>query len=588
MRRLVETDADLDELISDVLANPIISLDTESYGGDWNHSMFALQFATATNQWYLNFHEYFDGTCRLNKGEIVKKLTPIWESKSLIVAMHNAKFDLRRLAIEEVFPKFLVHCSQMCERFVYNQYMRYSLAACAKRRGMEKDDRVAEYINEHKLWTMVDGKKWKHFDQVPFNIMFEYGCIDVEVCLAIAIDQHEKLKAHTFYWNDLALEKVAYGMEHRGFEVRKDYAIGGLIYEQEQQRIAEEILSELACEPFRNGPKWLSAIFDKHKVPYSRNPKTNNPVFDKKALGEISHPIAEQIMAYRRHEKYASTYYSHYVKHDVVHAEIKLWGTDTGRFSYAEPNLQNVPKEESLCTDIPYQVRGCFRPREDYVLVCIDYDQQEFRLLLDYAGEMELIKEINELGLDVHQVTANSVGISRTQAKTLNFALLYGMGIEKLSNALKVDEYTAKQIKSQYFARLPRVKGFIGAVISKAERTKEIKTWCGRSLHFPNKDFAYAAPNHLIQGGCGDIARFAMTAIAEQVLEGTKSALLLQVHDELVFEFHKDELDLIDPIVRIMETTYRPFNGMKLTCGVDHSFVSWGKRDIIKGKPSIT
>jgi len=177
-------------------------------------------------------------------------------------------------------------------------------------------------------------------------------------------------------------------------------------------------------------------------------------------------------------------------------------------------------------------------------------------------------------------------GISRKNAKTLNFGLLYGMGTEKLANALKLDEYEAFELKATYFGKLPRVKAFIRDVIKTAENRKYIKTWTGRKLHFPRKDFAYKAPNHLIQGGCGDIARVAMNRLQSQLF-GYESQMLVQVHDEILFEIHENEFAIVPDLVKVMEDVYSPRNGMKLTCGVEHSFTSWGKQDVIEGVPCV-
>lgn len=568
-----------------------LGLDTETFGLEFNDRLFSVQIATANEEYYFNYLDYGDGTPVLHKSTLMD-LGTLCKNSSILWYIHNAKFDLRRLALEGIRIQGPVHCSQMCERFMYNQHQSYSLDACAKRRGRAKDDAVGNYIKDNKLWEWQEkvGKKTrtkkKFFDKVPFDIMFKYGCIDVREAFDLGREQRQELKGEEYYENSLELEKVCYEMEELGIQVRREYAGQGYAYEIEQARIETEELERLSGEPYRSGPLWLRRQFDKFGVEYQVNPKTDNPIFDKKALGKIDHPIAGHIRKRRTHEKYAGTYYATYSEQEVIHAFIKTWGTDTGRFSYAEPNLQNVPKEEELHSDIPFQVRGCFRPRDGYCFVMVDFDQQEFRLLLDYAGEHDLIRRINDHGEDVHQATADMVGVSRKMAKTLNFGLLYGMGAEKLAQSLGVPVLQAKTIKRQYFARLPNVQRLIRQVIQTAERRKYIRTWVGRKLHFPNRDFAYKAPNHLIQGGCGDIARHAMVRIHGDVLEGLRSNMLLQVHDELLFEVHKDELDIIPAIVNIMENTYRPFNGMKLTCGVEHSYTSWGKRDVKEGYPN--
>jgi DNA polymerase-1 len=566
--------------------------DTETYGVEFMDRLFAIQIATRKDVYYFNFHDYGDGTPVLNRRAIAG-LHFLFKDPKRMWYIHNSKFDLRRLALEGMYINGPVHCTQMAARFVYNQHQTYSLDACLKRIGLKKDDAVGNYIKEHKLWEWVThtGKKSrtkkKFFDKVPFDIMFEYGCWDAEAVRILGEKQREQLKGEKYYENDLELEKVCYLLEESGIKTDTDYARRGYIWELEQQEIAKQRLTEISGEPYKSGPKWLRSTFDKFGVEYQINEKTNNPVFDKKALQKIDHPIVDEILAYRRHEKYAGTYYATYKEQETIHAFIKTFGTDTGRFSYAEPNLQNVPKEEDLDNDIPFQVRGCFKPRADHCFVMVDFDQQEFRLLLDYAGEHDLIRRINDHGEDVHQATADMVGVSRKMAKTLNFGLLYGMGAEKLAGSLGVSVAEAKSIKRQYFARLPMVQRFIRRVIETAETRGHIKTWVGRKLYFPNKDFAYKAPNHLIQGGCGDIARHAMVSLQKEIFEGIRSNMLLQVHDELLFEVHRDELDIIPAIVNIMENTYEPFNGMKLTCGVEHSWESWGKRYVNEGVPVL-
>jgi DNA polymerase-1 len=616
---LISNEEQVREAIHHLLLSRELGADTETYGVGWNDRLFSAQLAGSEHTFYFNFHDYHDGTAVLNRSRTFGLLDrELFRNPDLIWYIHNAKFDLRRFAIEGCKAAGGVHCTQMNERFIHNQQMHYSFDACLKRRGMEKDDAVERYIKENSETCITrlrlpdgDTKVFKHYDKVPFPIMFEYGCSDAERVRILGSDQRKNLEVHAFYHNDLELEKVAYEMEEIGIACDVEYARKGLEHELQQAHTISNRLTDLAGEPFRNGPTWLRRIFDSHAVPYRTNPKTGNPVFDKSALDNIDHPIAGLIRKYRRHEKYASTYYSYYAEHELVHAFIKTWGTDTGRFSYAEPNLQNVPKEEkpdpvkdpvayAEWLALPFPVRGCFKPRTpDHVFVMIDFDQQEFRLLLDYAGELELIRQINEQGLDVHQATADMVGITRKQAKTLNFALLYGMGDGKLARSLGVSLTEAKRIRALYFSRLPNVKKFIEQVIRKSERVGVIKTWCGRELKTPRPywteedgvrkrlTFDYKMPNHLIQGGCGDIARFAMVQCYEALKPYPESNMLLQVHDELLFEFHKNDLHMVEVVRKIMENTYRPFNGMRLTCGVEHSWKSWSKKDVVEGAPCV-
>jgi DNA polymerase-1 len=262
-------------------------------------------------------------------------------------------------------------------------------------------------------------------------------------------------------------------------------------------------------------------------------------------------------------------------------------GTDTGRFSYSDPNLQNVPKEESGT----WRVRRAFRPTApEWCLVMIDYAQMEYRLMLDYAGQMDVIRKILEEGLDVHQATSTSMDVDRTSAKTLNFMLLYGGGTAKLAAALGISIEKAGQLKHRYFKRLEKIRAFSRNIINKAEGRHFVFNWAGRVCHFPEVQtkkgpdrLAFRAPNHVIQGGCADVVKRAMVRCHE-FLRAYSSRMLLQVHDEIVFEVHRSELDIVPELRKIMETAY-PHRHLPLTCDVEHSWTSWG--DKVKGYPEI-
>jgi DNA polymerase-1 len=420
--------------------------------------------------------------------------------------------------------------------------------------------------------------------------MFEYGCKDAEDVLFLGMDQLNRLETDygKHIWeNECALMKTCFKMERVGVKVDLNYVNKGMKYEEEMLEVAKDEASSMAKEKYRNGPKWLARAFDNGGQKYDINPKTQNPIFDKHALANMQSPIATVIKDIRRREKYITSYYSsfnYFNNNSTIRSNIRLAGTDTMRFSYADPNLQNIPKEENFEKG-EIQVRKCFVPRTDYCFVMIDFDQQEFRLMLDYAGESALIKRIIDEGVDVHQATADMMGVTRKQAKTINFGLLYGMGVEKLAKSLKVTETEARELKALYFSKLPRVQKLIRNIMDTAESRGFIRTWSGRKLYCPNKDLAYAMPNHLIQGGCADIARFAMPELDKKLVY-TNSRMVIQVHDEIVFEVHKNDLDIVPDLVKIMEATYTPYNGMKLTCGVEHSWVSWGKQDVINGYPT--
>ena len=238
-----------------------------------------------------------------------------------------------------------------------------------------------------------------------------------------------------------------------------------------------------------------------------------------------------------------------------------------------------MSKEEDLSEK--YLIRRSFVPRPDHCFVMLDYSQMEYRMMLDYAGEMELIEQVKN-GMDIHEATAQMMGVSRREAKTLNFMLLYGGGAQKLADALGLSLEEAQKLKALYFDKLPKVRSFIRKCVKVAEQRGYIVAWSGRVLRYPDSDFAYKAPNGLIQGGCADVVKHAMVE-CHSFLAHYKSKMLVQVHDELLFEMHKDELALVPRLQGIMEGAY-PYKHLPMEVGVDHSWVSWA--DKVEGLPN--
>ena len=300
--------------------------------------------------------------------------------------------------------------------------------------------------------------------------------------------------------------------------------------------------------------------------------------------------------------------------------------------SAREPNLQNVPKRSDK-KESEFIMRKCFKPRPGKILVSKDYDQVEYRLMLDYAREMVLVDLILNEGLDVHDATDKSLELnSRDKAKTLNFMLLYGGGVPKLALALypeitcsleglkacwmlhkwptwrrpEFDADKALRAKvaargelpealahlknadaqlNKYFAKLPQVKKFIKKVKDKAKEEGIIFTWLGRALRYGPSDKGhtnYKAPNGLIQGGAGDLSKVALNRVHAKLCEGVecpldaKSYLILQVHDELVSEIDHTEKHIVEELVKIMQTSF-PHRLLPLTAGAAWSETSWGE-----------
>lgn len=213
----------------------------------------------------------------------------------------------------------------------------------------------------------------------------------------------------------------------------------------------------------------------------------------------------------------------------------------------------------------------------------IDYDQMEYRLMLNYAaslpshlvqknGVLALIEDILG-GKDVHQATADLAGISRKQAKTANFALLYGSGNKLMADRLGISEAEAKGIRRAIFDAAPEVEILIRKVMGVAEKRGFVVNWFGRRCNISDSDKSFRGPNYLIQGGCADIVKVAMNDCA-LYLSDFETNMVLTIHDELVFEGPRAEAQVVIPVVKtIMETIYSSKH-LPLTCGVDHSTLS--------------
>jgi DNA polymerase-1 len=364
-------------------------------------------------------------------------------------------------------------------------------------------------------------------------------------------------------------------MEQIGIQIDPAYCREAMeYYKSKMEKAAYEFENASGIE-FVDSNKVLAQAFDKVGEIYPTTEK-GNPSFTDKVLQGFTSPLAEHVKAWRDASKKSGTYFANFLyfkdDYDRIHATVKTWGTDTARFSYADPNLQNIPKEDSG----KYKVRAAFTPTEGFFFAMLDYDQQEYRLLLDLAGEDKVIDKVLA-GLDVHQATADLMGVDRTSAKTLNFMLLYGGGAAKLADALGVSVHRAKHLKASYFQALPNVKSFTRSVIEKAEENTLVKNWAGRNYNFPGGEFSYKAPNHIIQGGCAEVMRLALVKVHE-FLKPLRSRILVSIHDEILFEIAYGEEHILSELKRIMESVY-PYRKLPLTCGIDYSKKSWADKE---------
>lgn len=594
------------EVLTKFPANGFYGLDTETTGLKESDRLFCLILANDSGTFHFNFWPY-DGLSEdlVLPRAWLKELQPVFDGSTWSIS--DAKFDMHMLAKEGLVLRN-VHCCQSTERILYNNFfpaeVAYSLAEMARRRGMSKDDAVEQYIKEHQLWTIeaVPGKKQpiklKRFYDVPYPIMRKYAEKDAWLHLQVGKLQRKEMVKREYsdnepliqplYDNECRFTNSLFRLERRGIKIDRAYTEAAIKYEQELITKAEAGFKEATGLEFVDGSSVLVEAFTKlgERIPKTA---TGRPSFTEDVLGDMKTPVAQMVNTIRKHRKRLNTYYSSFLffadDQDVVRANYRQMGTETGRLSAWDPNMQNVPKEdEPEDFEKPFLVRGCFVPRPDHCFVAIDFSQQEYRMMLDYAGERALIDAINA-GLDVHQATAELVGVSRKQAKTINFGILYGMGDDALASALGITVTEARNLRIKYFSRLPKVQAFIKNVRYRGEDRGYVWNWFGRRLAITDRSYAYILPNHIIQSSCADVIKIAINQ-CDEYMRNRKSGLVATIHDEILFEVHKDEISLLTNLKAIMEDVYKPKNNLYLSTDIKHSWKSWAAKDMQSGIPN--
>jgi DNA polymerase-1 len=603
---------DFESIVSRLSQAGMYGLDTETTGLRRKDRLFSIILADEQDGYYFNFNDRPDhrGFKPAEEWILPRSFLPhlqrIFSNHESTFGIHNAKFDMGMLAKEGLEIHGSVHCTEALARVIKNNHMRYSLADCAARIGLAKDAAVEEYIRKNKLTSKrpIPGKDrpeelW-HFELVPFEIMAKYGINDAILHRKLMLHQVEQFadmdaKAPVnapsimpLVRNEQALTRVCFEMEQRGIRINRSYAQGALSYTQQVATSAMKSFEELTGHPYDNSATTFVAAFKKIGIELPKTP-TGKPCTKAEVLEGLDNPVSRKIVEIRTQQKLVSTYYSNFLyfadEMDILRANMRQGGTETGRFSYSDPNLQNVPKEdEPEDLEKPYLVRSCFIPREGHCFVMIDYEQQEYKLMAGYAGEQELVEAILS-GKDVHQATADLMGVTRKAAKAINFGLLYGQGAALLAKSLGVTIEEAYRLKRLYFSKLPKIQRFIRSVQDTVQARGYIWNWLGRRCHLADSQYAYIIPNHLIQGGGADVVKRAMVELSV-FLADKDTKMLVQVHDEILFEVPTHELHLVPELKRIMENVYPKRNGLGLTCSVEHSWKSWGSRDKVKGFPN--
>jgi len=326
----------------------------------------------------------------------------------------------------------------------------------------------------------------------------------------------------------------------------------------------------------------IAQVFEKLHLPFDRTDKTNSPSFTKNFLQNHPHPLVKLITRAREINKAHTTFIDTIIKHSYkgrIHAEINqlrgdTGGTVTGRFSYSNPNLQQIPARNK---DLGPAIRSLFIPEEGHTWGCFDYNQQEPRLVVHYAtlqnlmGIDEVLNSYKKGEADFHSIVSEMADIPRTQAKTINLGLFYGMGKNKLQAELGINKESAEDLFKKYHSQVPFVRQLMNAVMQRAQSSGRIRTLLGRLCRFhlwePNqfgihkalpheaalaehgpgikRAYTYKALNKLIQGSAADMTKKAMIDLYKEGIIPH-----IQVHDELDISIKdKDHAELIKTVM---------------------------------------
>lgn len=459
---------------------------------------------------------------------------------------------------------------------------------------------VAEHLGEAKEAygdVVGSGAKAMAFFQVPMDRAAAYACSDAETTLRLVPVLRKKLDEAGLLTLMDTLERplidVLARMEMRGVRVDTEKLRELSKIFEEAMLEEERAIHEIAGGPFNiQSPVQLrDVLFGKLQLPVIKKTKTG-PSTDMSVLEELAahHPIAQRILAYRSLAKLKNTYVDAlplmvHPQTGRIHTSYNQTVTATGRLSSSEPNLQNIP----VRTEEGRRIREAFVADADYVLLAADYSQIELRIFAHYSGDERLVAAF-EAGDDIHRRTAaemfgvppeNVTPEMRRHAKTINFGIIYGMGPFGLARQLKINQTSAKAAIDRYFERYQGVRRWIQQVIAEAQKRGFAETLLGRRRFIPElqsrnrtvrQQGERLAVNTTIQGSAADVIKKAMIDIDREMLSRPcRSAMLLQVHDELVFEVAEEELSWVQEMVK--ERMERVL-GLRVPLVVD---MGWGK-----------
>ena len=570
-----------------------ISIDLETKDPNLNKSMGSgaiigvgevVGIAVAVHNWSGYFPIAHEGGGNMDKAMVLKWFQNILNTEAVKI-FHNAMYDVCWIRSMGLKIQGKIVDTMISAAIVDENQMRYDLNNCARRYIGKGKDEAALYAAA-KEWG-VDAKAEMY--KLPAMYVGNYAEKDAEITLELWQEMKKEIELQdlqSIFKLETNLFPVLVDMRFLGVRVNQEQAANEkkTLVEQEKN-LLHEVLTTTGVDVQIWAARSIAKVFDKLKLEYDRTEKSKAPSFTKGFLSNHPHPTVKLIAKAREINKAHTTFIDTIIKYahkGRIHAEINQLrgdggGTITGRFSYNNPNLQQIPARNK---DLGPRIRSLFIPEEGHKWGCFDYSQQEPRLVVHYSalqnlyGVNDVLDAYNEGDADFHTIVADMAQIPRSQAKTINLGLFYGMGKTKLQAELGVNKLKSDQLFKQYHERVPFVKQLMDAVMRRAQSSGKIRTLLGRLCRFhlwePNqfginkalphdealmehgpgirRAYTYKALNKLIQGSAADMTKKAMIDLHNEGITPH-----IQVHDELDISV-KDEAQA-KKIKDIMEST---------------------------------
>lgn len=568
-----------DSLVTLLESAPHFVIDTETTSVYWRQAeLVGLSFAVKAHEaYYVPLTHSLEGdeltTKQLDRNMVLTRLKPILENPNIGKIGQHLKYDAHILSFYDIDLLGSIHAKPN-NWAMDTMLASYVINAAATRHGM--DDLARHYLQTQTIsFEDVAGKGAKQvsFDQVAIDLASDYACEDADITYQLFELFSEKLaadenNAKLLHELEIPTAEILCQMEANGILIKRPFL------NELSKRFDEEIIAlekrayEVAGEEFNLGsPKQLGEmLFEKLGVPGGKKTKSGQYSTGEAVLSKIDHPLVEIVLEYRGLSKLKSTYTDALdnvadSETDRVHTSYHQALTSTGRLSSTDPNLQNIP----IRTATGRLIRQAFIAPEGRVILAADYSQIELRLMAHFSGDENLTRAFNE-GLDIHTATAAEVldkaveavsATERRNAKAINFGLLYGMSAFGLAKQLQMSRGEAQDYIDMYFERYPSVKDYMINTRASAYEKGYVETILGRKLYTPDINHSNrmvkqgaerAAINAPLQGSAADLIKLAMIAV-DKVLPKEHAKMLLQVHDELVFEVDSDKVDSIRQLI---------------------------------------